>query len=554
MTRKQPWLLGALILLYIGVLASTAPAIGFTRDEGYYFKAAELYAGWWGEIFSRRFWEAFSDPVILRYFSYNHEHPPLVKLTQGITWAIFHRGLGLASPAQGFRITGFLFAGLSLWATYQLGKTLISARVGLLAAAFLAVMPRYFYDAHLANFDVPVTAMWTLSVTAFVWAYRAPEPLRMRRAWVSAAVFGLGLATKLNVLFLPFLFVAWWIYAPWEPIRFGLRQNALGGRDLRWPRVPALLWLSAILGPILFVAVWPYLWHDTLNRIGGYIAFHLHHEHYPALYFGDLLVKPPFPVHFPFVMSFYTIPAPVLLLGTAGLLAALLRSFWRRQFSAFVLLTACLLPVCLIAMPKTPIFGGVKHWYNALPSFAVLAASAFFWALDQLPAMKPKLKTGLTAGLIALSLGPGALGIWASHPNGIGFYNALAGGFRGGAELGMQRGFWGGLAGPLIRGPLSEPQSGGIYLNRTNYDDYRMYVREGSLAIQTRYANTPSQADWALDYAQPEHAEATARIWQSLGHRPVDGVYQDNVTLVELYQRGVSSKPPQDPPHSMSQE
>ena len=38
-------------------------------------------------------------------------------------------------------------------------------------------------------------------------------------------------------------------------------------------------------------------------RIGWYLGFHLTHEHYPILYFGDLLTHPPFPIAFPFVIA-----------------------------------------------------------------------------------------------------------------------------------------------------------------------------------------------------------------------------------------------------------
>src|SRR5205085_2470683 len=104
--------------------AATAPAMGYTRDEGYYFKAAEEYAGWWDTLFSSRFLDAFGDAEIEHRFSYNTEHPALVKLTQGITFRVLSSWLGLTTPAQGFRATGFLFAALSLFSTFLLGREL----------------------------------------------------------------------------------------------------------------------------------------------------------------------------------------------------------------------------------------------------------------------------------------------------------------------------------------------------------------------------------------------------------------------------------------------
>ena len=108
-----------------------------------------------------------------------------------------------------------------------------------------------------------------------------------------------------------------------------------------------------------------------------------------------------------------------------------------------------LLPILLIALPSVPIFGGVKHWYNAMPTLAILAARSAGWAAESVAPMLPEVaRRPLPAVLAVLMALPGALGIAASPSTGIGYYNELAGGYRGGAELGMQRGFWGGLARP----------------------------------------------------------------------------------------------------------
>jgi 4-amino-4-deoxy-L-arabinose transferase-like glycosyltransferase len=549
--RPSPhtWAALALALAYFVVLWVSAPAVGYTRDEGYYFKAAEEYAGWWGVLFSTDFASAFSDATILKFFNYNHEHPPLVKLTQGLTYHLFHGLLGVASPAQGFRVAGFLFGALSVVATYLLGRALVSARVGLVAAALLTAIPRYFFDAHLACFDVPITAMWTLSLYFFVRAYRAPPERATRAAVEAGLMWGLGLATKLNALFLPAIFVFLWLVAPPEPLRPRSVRGLGGGRDLRLPRVPLVLVTCALLGPVVFVATWPYLWHDTFLRIGQYIGFHLHHEHYPISYLHQLLVKPPFPWAFPVVMSAVTIPGPIFGLGALGFLVAALRTFLRRSLADATLFAATALPVFLIAMPDTPIFGGVKHWYNAMPTLCILAATALFWGVDAVSARLPAAARRVAlAGALALALLPGYLGAAHTHPNGIGYYNALAGGVAGGARLGMQRGFWGYMAYPLY--PELPERLGGrgrVFFNRTNYDSYRMYQREGVFPQSISYANFPKGAEAGVSFEQPEHAEKEGELWSVMGTRPVAGVYQDNVTLIQLYQVGPSSAPPTPP-------
>src|SRR5207253_2629317 len=62
--------------------------------------------------------------------------------------------------------------------------------------------------------------------------------------------------------------------------------------SLRFPRVPhALLWMIG-LGPVLFIALWPWLWFDTADKIAQYIAFHLNHYPIYLFYDGEIWEKP----------------------------------------------------------------------------------------------------------------------------------------------------------------------------------------------------------------------------------------------------------------------
>ena len=62
---------------------------GFARDEGYYFRAAENHAAYYEELLSRLRRgdvKAVRDRSLIdRYFSYNNEHPPLMKTLFGLS-------------------------------------------------------------------------------------------------------------------------------------------------------------------------------------------------------------------------------------------------------------------------------------------------------------------------------------------------------------------------------------------------------------------------------------------------------------------------------------
>lgn len=517
---------------YVVLLWLTAPAIGFTRDEGYYFKAAAQYFSWfqhWGE-------DAFGQGRIDAVFGYNHEHPPLVKLSQGATYALLTETLGWSSPSTGFRAAGFLFGGLALLGTFMLGRRLFDASTGLLAAGLLASIPRIFFDAHLACFDVPIMALWVWSLWAFERGWRG----RRREVVLAGVVFGLALSAKLNALFLPFVFGAFVLAERPRDFLPRWRRSLDGAWEVLSPVIPWRLLAVGLIGVGVFFVLWPWLWPDPIDRVAEYLRFHMKHEHYPASYFGELLVAPPFPLSFPWVMSFFTVPSPILLLWAVGVLWAFLELGGGQRGRASLLLMGGLLPLILISLPGTPIFGGTKHWYNGMPALCLLGARVAVdgfrhmgWASRWRPALA-------FAGVVAL-LAPGVLGAARVHPNGIGFYNELAGGVRGGAELGMQRAFWGYVAAPLLD---ELPPSSGVFFNRTNYDSYRMYRKEGRLPEGIRYRNGAQRADAALHFEQPEHGEVLGEIWTALGTRPVATVEQDGVTLAELYVEGESDRAP----------
>ena len=75
----------------------------------------------------------------------------------------------------------------------------------------------------------------------------------------------------------------------------------------------------AALGPVIFLASWPWLWHDTTNRFGKYLGFHLNHVHYNFQYFGANYYHAPYPWHEPLGMLVTTAPVVLLALAAAGI-------------------------------------------------------------------------------------------------------------------------------------------------------------------------------------------------------------------------------------------
>lgn len=461
------WVALALFFATTTALQWASRRQGFTRDEGYYFHAAELHAAYYEELFSRLAsgdGKALVDRKLVdRFFSYNYEHPPLLKTLFGLSWRFLHRcncpkelglhavpwskphrTLGLLSNGGAMRLPSHLLAGALVAAVFLLGLRLFGW-AGAISASVLAILtPRHVFHASLSCFDAPVTAMLCLTTWAYV---RAQQTRSLRFALLSGVLFGLALATKHNAFFLPPLLV---LHALW------LRRDVLaeaGPRFSRFLRYVFQPWALAMatIGPAVYLLVWPYLWFDPVGRFKTYVSFHLHHVHYNIEYLGQNFNRPPFPWHYVPVMTAATMPVTTLLLAIGGLFAWLFAARRveipppadeHRAGERWLVLLSALVPMLVIMRPGTPIFGAEKHWLPAVPFLALLAGAGVACLVRSLfPATTARRLWAST--VVILALAPSAASVAVSHPYGLSHYNALFSGPVGAANAGMNRQFWG---------------------------------------------------------------------------------------------------------------
>jgi hypothetical protein len=116
-----------------------------------------------------------------------------------------------------------------------------------------------------------------------------------------------------------------------------------------------------------------------------------------------------------------------------------------------MLLVACaVVPLLPFLTGKAPIFGETKHWLATMPILALVAGVAVQSLLVGLsrelrldePARRGA-RLAVLAGVLLIATTPALAETARSHPYGLSHYNALAGGAPGGADLGMNRQFWG---------------------------------------------------------------------------------------------------------------
>lgn len=549
---KLDWLAAWLLSAATLVLLLATMDIGFTRDESFYFHAAHQYIGWFEDLADNfeagKLAVSFTKENIDKHWSYNPEHPVLMKTLFALSYKVFHQKLEWMSLSTAMRLPGAVTASLLVGLVFIWTRQLAGRAAGLVAAACLLFQPRFFFHAHMACFDVPVTFFW-FAVTYAYW--RSYESTR----WVvlTGLLWGLALSTKLNAFFMPFVLGGHWLWA-------SARQFGRDG-DGKWrrPRFPWVFVSMLGFGVLLFFGLWPRHWFDTVPRVEWYLNFHLKHVHYFVNYFGQNIQQPPFPISYPWVMTLVTVPISVLVatfigvwawLGENEVWAGLKRSFqtlrageWfqseaKGPATGMLMVINAIFPIALISMPETPIFGGTKHWMPAMPFWAMLGGVGVLFAVRRL-ALVDGARQRLVYAVLALSVVvPAAVNTARVHPFGTSYYNETVGFVRGAADLRMMRQFWG-YASRQALPWLNEnaPQRATINTHNTTGFAWGTYRREKQVRGDLRPTSLEA-SQLTLFHHQKAFNYHLIDVWDLYRTRsPRYVVDLDGVPLLSVYER-----------------
>jgi hypothetical protein len=547
----------ALAVLTVVILSLGHRDVGYVRDEGIYFEASRSYGAWVAKLV-REPGRALDRAERDKHFRVNHEHPALMKTLAGVSARLLAEppapgstedehdrgGLFAAMPeGAAMRLPAQMLCGLAVALLFLAARSGGGPIAGLFAAGWFALLPHVAFHAGLHAFDVPIAAM----ILVVVLAYR--RALADRRWGIALGpLLGLAIAVKHNALFVgPLLAVHYYACLAWARWREGRPIS-------RAQLVPIPLVLTMVTAPLVAFAAWPWLWGAPVDRFAEYLEFHRQHSFYNMEFLGTNYNQPPLPISYPFVMTWATVPSVLLLLAIAGL-AVVLRADLRRPSGVdddraaptrwaplprgwnrhdgllFALFAAA--PLVLIAWPTTPIFGGTKHWLTAYPFLALAAARA--WSAAWTTAAMAGKSARLEPALLVLCLGPSAWATVDGHPYNLSQYAPLAGGPRGAAELGLNRGFWGYAALPLVPIAADISARGPIHLHDLDGRAQLQYVREGRWP--PGLAPGPlERARTGLVFHELHMTSHEIATWEHFGTTaPVAVIALDGVPLTSLY-------------------
>lgn len=544
---------------YVGWLLATARSLGFSRDEGFYFSAAGDYERWFRLLLDTPA-RALERAAIDASWASNHEHPALMKSLFALSHMLLHvKWRVFEDPSTSWRFPGMAMMGVALWTTYMFAARAFSRRAAVVATLALGLMPRVFYHAHLACFDVPIMAMWVACVYVY---WRAEKEGGFGWALAAGVMYGLTLETKHNAWILPAVFI---------PHAFVVHGRAMSRSLARTPRIPlpASLVAMATVGPALFVLLWPWMWNDTLPRIQEYLNFHVHHEYYNIEFLGRTYFAPPSPKSYMPVMIMATVPTATLVLFVIGALdrlrALVARFFARAQLALgralpwpdeapprdrlhtdLLLLLALAVPLGPFLLPKTPIFGGTKHWITAYPFLAILAGRGFELVWERARAViERRMVLARTKGfaaeaIVVAATFSGALAATShSHPFGLSTYVPFAGGTAGGADRGLNRQFWGFTTESLAPWFAANTKQGeAVYFMDTAWPSWARLVDEKRIPPWLRGVGSPADAAISIVHHEQHMNEVDYNIWTEYrSSTPAYVLTHDGVPIISVYRR-----------------
>ncbi len=378
---------------------------------------------------------------------------PVGPLSSSITKHVFFGWLGVLDPFEAHHLAPVLWALALLVALYFFVLRYAGRWEAVIAVVALAVYPRFWAHLHFNLKDIPSTVVFSLVIFSF---YRGV--LKERWGWVllSAVLWGVGLATKGNALFLPFILIPW----------FGALAYTRYWRERRLPPRPMrlVLFIYPVVGFAVMFLLWPFL----LIEFPDHLVAHVRYLFLRAYQGSNEW-------HWqPLVNAIVTMPIAVLLLLPAGVWALTRKSAKQTespQLSGLLLGLWVGIPLLRVSVPKAEDFDVIRHWLEFVPAVCILAGLGGGALLRQLGKLAEKLSVQCGSGYHAAILEklrgrlafaervPWLLPLLAvllwftpviswnirNHPHQLVFYNFAIGGLHGAQELGLPEAtdYWG---------------------------------------------------------------------------------------------------------------
>ncbi len=343
-------------VVYLGLQLTQISAYGVSWDE-------PLHRNW-GKIFSF-FWQT-GDRRLLELMPGNGIHYGPLYFYLNFVLSEFLYSRDWLPFVEANHILTVFASTFAVGFTYALGQMIDGKKTGFLAACFLVLFPQFIAHAHYNPKDIPLMVAITLTAAVFVQALRKNSRSLLM---VSAFLFGLSVAVKINALLMAPVFGITYIFWLYKAIRSSSASIVLRRQ------IPTffLAIIASVVGLYLF---WPSAWGD-LSLIPQSVDFFLEEDFWPGkvLFFGTEYGGKELPFYY--VPFEFAVGMPFLMLVSCivGLAAATRRLRPRQMHVEYLLLFLWVVFPLLYSMkPGLVRYDGMRQFYFILPAVAVLSA------------------------------------------------------------------------------------------------------------------------------------------------------------------------------------
>jgi 4-amino-4-deoxy-L-arabinose transferase-like glycosyltransferase len=395
---------------------------GITSDEPIDVKVGRNYLQQAGRLIDqvgRRGLGSIDRADLDAFFTDNAQHPPLGRWLVGFASAIFEPMEGLLGGSDPLSVHSARIAPMLAFAILVGLVTSESGRrygrsAAIASGVALVLMPRVFAHAHFATLDTFLALSWTLAILSASRAIDSKRPvLGLSLAGIA---WGLTLLTKIHGWFLP-------------PLVLGY---ALANLPTRKAIAGSILW--GVVGFVVFILGWPWLWNDSIERLTRFLSTSVDRLPIRVLYFGQVMEDVAVPWHYPWVYFALTVPVGLQLLGLVGTVRAVRRL---RSDRFPILLIASILLFLVLFSTRAPVYDGERLFLLVFPAWAMLIGLGFrsLW-------MASGTRWWLKGLLVLLIAGQGT-GLVRLHPFQLSYYNGIVGGLAGAERIGLELTYWG---------------------------------------------------------------------------------------------------------------
>ncbi|MBI3600115.1 MAG: glycosyltransferase family 39 protein, partial [Nitrospinae bacterium] len=251
-----------------------------------------------------------------------HYHPPFARILHALSYLAFKDMVG---EFEAMRMSPMIMFSILVGLLYLSVAKFYDRKSGLFAVISLVTMPRVFGHAHLFALDTPIMFMWFLTVYCFIKGLE-------NRIWslFTAIAWGLAMDTKAQGYLIIFPLIAtsiiiWWMTptsnSPSPPFNKGGLGGIKGGTGgIRRGIIRNFLSLIFISPVIVYLAN-PWLWHNPFENFFTFstaMTSHAKDIGVTTYYLGKVYHPSKVPWHYPFIMTFVTVPPVIFILFIIG--------------------------------------------------------------------------------------------------------------------------------------------------------------------------------------------------------------------------------------------